>query len=344
MSMKVSVIIPVYNVVDYVDRCISSVVSQTHNDLEVIIVDDGSIDGSRQKCEAWIQKDDRIILITQENQGVSVARNKGLEMASGDFIAFVDGDDYLDSMYIESMLEPFSEDVNVEIVFCGYRYDDNGIVSEYGFFEKDCVFDRNDSEKLISRAIGVYDNNIKRKTHIGTPWAKIYKTCFIKENHIFFEPGMPRMQDLIFNIKCFKLLSKGIYINKSLYTYVRRPESTANNYNAKYELDAVQIIDCLNEVTEGLSEKVNEAVKYKAVLLLIEAIRLKYSKKECKLSLLEKRKEISKMSKTEPFESALSHNYCFVSNSFGRNLFLMFMKLRMYLLAYVLVIIKYKGK
>lgn len=103
--MKISVIIPIYNVEEYLKECLDSVLSQSFTDLEVILVDDGSTDRSKEICIDYSNKDKRVVFISQKNQGQSVARNKGLQIASGDFIAFVDSDDIIDSMMFEKMLK-----------------------------------------------------------------------------------------------------------------------------------------------------------------------------------------------------------------------------------------------
>lgn len=105
MSELISVIIPVYKVEDYLDECVASVVSQTHKKLEIILVDDGSPDNCPAMCDAWAQKDSRIRVIHKANGGLSDARNAGLEIASGDYIAFVDSDDYIRKDMLENLLE-----------------------------------------------------------------------------------------------------------------------------------------------------------------------------------------------------------------------------------------------
>lgn len=104
MEELVSVIVPVYNVEKYLDECITSIVSQTYKNLEIILVDDGSTDCSGKKCDEWKDKDDRIIVVHQENKGVSAARNMGLFKSMGQWIAFVDSDDYVEKNYIEKLL------------------------------------------------------------------------------------------------------------------------------------------------------------------------------------------------------------------------------------------------
>ena len=104
MRILVSVIIPVYNVEKYLDRCVESVVNQTYGNLEIILVDDGSPDGCPGKCDEWAKKDDRIKVIHKQNEGLGMARNTGIENATGEYIWFVDGDDAIDSNSINVLL------------------------------------------------------------------------------------------------------------------------------------------------------------------------------------------------------------------------------------------------
>ena len=99
----ITVIIPVYNVEDYIDQCLETVVSQTYQELEILLINDGSADGSLARCRAWAERDDRIRVIDQPNRGVAASRNRGIEEAEGTYISFVDPDDWLDLTYFEKL-------------------------------------------------------------------------------------------------------------------------------------------------------------------------------------------------------------------------------------------------
>lgn len=117
----ISVIIPVYNVEEYLERCVNSVLKQTYNDLEIILVDDGSTDNSGKICDELKNKDDRIIVIHKENQGLSASRNIGIEKATGEYITFVDSDDYI----LEDMYETLYKNLirnDADISMCKYQY------------------------------------------------------------------------------------------------------------------------------------------------------------------------------------------------------------------------------
>ena len=120
MQNKVSIIVPVYKVEKYLDNCIRSIVEQTYSNLEVILIDDGSPDGCPQICNEWRQKDTRIKVIHQENLGVSAARNRAIECISGEYILFVDSDDWIANNMVEVLVHGMESSEDADAVFCGY--------------------------------------------------------------------------------------------------------------------------------------------------------------------------------------------------------------------------------
>ena len=124
---KVTVIVPVYNVEQYLRRCIDSILAQTFGDLELILVDDGSADSSGVICDAYAEKDSRVKVIHQKNSGVSAARNTGLDAAEGEYIAFVDSDDHVDPDYLAALLQ-----TKADLVICGaiLQKDNGEIIKE----------------------------------------------------------------------------------------------------------------------------------------------------------------------------------------------------------------------
>ena len=122
---KVSLIIPVYNVLAFLDHCLDSVLSQTFKDVEIIVIDDGSTDGGGRLCDAYAERDVRIQVFHTENRGLSAARNLGLEKATGDYVAFLDSDDWIEEDFLQRMVET-AESYDSDIVCCRYSYDYRG--------------------------------------------------------------------------------------------------------------------------------------------------------------------------------------------------------------------------
>lgn len=170
--MKVSVIIPVYNVKDYLETCIKSVINQTFRDYELILVDDGSTDGSGILCDLWKQRDRRIRVIHKENGGLSDARNKGIDVAKGDYLTFIDSDDYVNPEYIRYLLD-IAEKNDAEISMCKFQ-----IVYDSDYIQKDQI---QDHLEVISGRDAVIRRFINQDVQFVTAWAKLYKSSLFKE-------------------------------------------------------------------------------------------------------------------------------------------------------------------
>ena len=131
----ISVIIPVYNVELYIKQCLDSVINQTYTDLQIIIIDDGSTDGSKAICEEYANRDSRMVFISQENAGVSSARNKGIEQATGEWISFVDADDWLELNAYEKILDYSNKYDTPDLIFFNRKIMKNGMLVDYSDFE-----------------------------------------------------------------------------------------------------------------------------------------------------------------------------------------------------------------
>ena len=127
----ISVIVPVYNVEDYLDGCMESLIGQTYEDFEIIVINDGSTDGSAALCDKWAEKDKRVKVFHQENRGLSAVRNRGLELAGGEYITWVDSDDYVDKIYLEKLLEAYKS-TGADMVMCSFYTDTDGLVEHTG--------------------------------------------------------------------------------------------------------------------------------------------------------------------------------------------------------------------
>ena len=206
--MKYSVIVPVYNVEKYLDRCINSIISQKYNNFELILVDDGSPDNCPEICDNWAKKDSRIKVIHKENGGLSSARNAALDIAKGDYILFVDSDDYVESNYFDE-IEKFAER-NSLIVFTAIQKKPNGdkkreiknLDNSYSIFEK--------TKYLISSRI------------INTVWSKIFDRGLIEKYNMRFGEKFVPAEDFAFSMQYLLLCENVLVINNSIYVYDER--------------------------------------------------------------------------------------------------------------------------
>ncbi len=208
MNELVSIIIPVFNVEKYISMCIQSVLLQTYKELQILLIDDGSFDMSGKICDKYAEIDPRIKVIHKKNEGVSVARNVGIEYAIGKYICFVDSDDYLTKMYVAELVSAIKNN-NVEMAMCGHFRLQNGKLFPQGFENR--ILSKEDKKFYWYMCI-----NLKGRFL----WNKIYLTELIKENGIFFEKGIHPGEDTLFNLKYSFCVKKVKIIDTPLYVYV----------------------------------------------------------------------------------------------------------------------------
>lgn len=270
ISETISVIVPVYNGEKYLDRCISSIVNQTYKHLEIIIVDDGSIDNSGDICEKWKEKDERIVVIHTSNGGVSRARNIALDLARGEYIAFVDADDWIDVDMYDSMIMAMQK-TNADICAGGH------VLS---ISDKTVMVYENNAAKLLNRdeaIIAMYAGKIRRP--LGWElWDKLFRRVLF--DNLRFQCNRKVAEDKLLLWQIMKRVNNVYQIPLNKYYYFMREDSVIHNITVKSILDDVCVarhiyIDSLNE-----NDSVINAVKMRYYITLISAVRrfILYSK------------------------------------------------------------------
>lgn len=228
----VSIIVPVYNVQDYLERCIKSLINQSYKNLEIILVNDGSKDNSKLICEKYKGKDNRIKVINQENKGVSIARNRGIEESKGIFLTFVDGDDWIESDYIKIMVDKIIN-TNADMIFCGFNKIYKNNIEKINLMSQESTMTNREFLKSILRV----------QNGCGNIWAKLIRKDIVKD--IRFESNLIVAEDALFNLKLCKNIRKIIYIPLNLYNYQINSSSVVrkfeNDYYNKY-LEAMNFI------------------------------------------------------------------------------------------------------
>lgn len=221
LNKIISVIIPVYNVENYIEKCLNSIVNQTYNNLEIIIIDDGSTDNSIAIAEKIAENDKRIRIISQVNQGVSSARNLGLDNASGEYILFIDSDDWLDLETCKIALDTMIKH-DADVVMWPYisEYPLNSKVNLF-FENKDIVWDETNIEELRRRMVGPINEELfmpHALDSVVTVWGKLYKRSAIN-NVRFVDINEIGTEDALFNIEAFNKVNKTVYISSIFYHY-----------------------------------------------------------------------------------------------------------------------------
>ncbi|PWJ48364.1 Glycosyltransferase involved in cell wall bisynthesis [Faecalicatena contorta] len=232
---KISIIVPVYNIKEeYLRKCVESLLQQSLKEIEIIMIDDGSTDISGSICDEYQKKDARIKVIHQENQGVAVARNAGLAIARGEWITFVDADDWCGLDMCEKILERALKLNSDILIFANYAVKEKNVIAKNQFFENDIdEFDgslKDEAElKTMVRCHPSFSFQPPENMMGGT-WCKLINHEFLRKTGILFEPELVRSQDIIFYLNLFERAEKISYYNQQLYYYRYSIESVSKRY------------------------------------------------------------------------------------------------------------------
>lgn len=226
----VSVIIPVYNAELNLNKCIDSVLNQTYRDFEVLLINDGSKDGSGAICDQYAAIDSRVRVVHQANRGVSATRNVGIHEARGAYISFVDSDDYIAPNMLEDMVS-FAEHNNSDIVMCEYYTDKNGVITPVKLkYQETYATKQEVKDGLLYR---YYTDD-----HAGlySLWNKIIRREVVTRNEIVFDTTLKRGEDAWFVFQCLKHCSRVDFIAKPFYYYYQNESSIMHTvYDDQYE-------------------------------------------------------------------------------------------------------------
>lgn len=224
----VSIIVPAYNVAKYLSCCLDSLILQTYANIEIIIVNDGSTDNSLEIALQYKKKDTRIILIDQQNCGVSESRNAALKCAKGDYILFVDADDWIDINTVQICIEQVEVE-HVDVCFFAYQSEFPNRSDIRTLYSENRIFIDKECRGLQRRIIGPINEELckpQRLDSYGTIWAKLYRKEILKD--LFFEDlnKVGSAEDILFNCSVFLRVKKAIYINQPFYHYRRNNDTS----------------------------------------------------------------------------------------------------------------------
>lgn len=277
MNSIISIIVPLYNAEKYIEKCLNSIIKQTYIHIEIIIVDDGSTDMSGKIADKYALEDSRIKVIHQSNQGVSVARNNGLKSVSGEFVTFVDSDDWielnmLECLYMESQRE------KSDIVICGWLEEKGDTKQEkvLGIKEDTLSLNQvNNMKNLIEYSIG---------NDFGS-WAKLFRTEVILKNSIFFPENIPLGEDYIFILRFLTYAKTASFLNSPLYHY-RFVENSAVNkvyecsmdYYLMIDFEKRKMMDCCNMNNKTMQIEADQFIANKLFDCILQEVNPKSSR------------------------------------------------------------------
>lgn len=245
---KISIIVPIYNVESYISKCIESIINQTYENIEIILVDDGSKDTSGHICDKYAEKDNRIKVIHKENGGLSSARNAGLDICSGKYIGFIDGDDWIAHNMYELLISMIKE-FNCDIAICGYR---ETIESKECFTLRKLKNVYLDNNSLWEEIFGKLNN---------AAWNKLYKKDLI--GNLRFPLNIIHGEDLIFNLLYLRKCKNGAINRTECYNYLKRENSITTSSFSEKKIFEVKAKDmALQIIKENKQNQIKNAEKY----------------------------------------------------------------------------------
>lgn len=325
---KVSIIIPVFNTdLNLLEKCIKSIVSQTYDNIEILVIDDGSKKKVADYCDSLKSLDNRIIVVHQENKGVSEARNNGIKIATGKYIAFIDSDDYIVEKYIENLYKVAENDKSDIVFTSANKIYSNGI-------EKQKIYE-------VESGVSLKNNKYKKEFSqynldlMGTVWGKLYKKSVI-ENYKF-DSELCFGEDIYFNFRVFNNELSYSYINEYLYQYVINKNSTVRKFNK----NALKLYEKTINKIKAYLNMTNDNEKEDALRLWIctfyRVIVMNYICNENNgLNFFEKIKKMRELKKEEAYYDAIQ-NANLRKLRFSRRLPIILARINCFIVLYMLI-------
>ena len=294
---KISVIVPVYNTEKYLRKTVDSLLNQTYKDLEILLIDDGSCDNSGKICEEYAQTDSRIKVVHQENQGLSAVRNRGIELATGEYLCFVDSDDFVETDTYE-VFNNIIEKEKVDFINGGIRVFENN----QEFIGVDYRIDPN---RVINRAeIIDYLSNFKIQ-YASMVLSKVIRRDFLLAHNIRCISGLKIQEDFVFVLEMLLKADTIYFVDKYFYNYVKRTDSLTTK---RYRKDIYKHFNTaylkIKELYENASITGHEdqLIYYFSRYLLSTIKREKYNKASC-----ERKKELRAIFETEMYKDIIKN-------------------------------------
>lgn len=308
MDSLISIIVPVYNTENYLEKCLYSLVNQTYKNIEIIIVDDGSPDNSMNIIQKFVLADNRVKVISQKNQGLSGARNTGMNNTNGDYIMFIDSDDWIEIDTCEKAINA-SEKYNADVVFWSYIKEfSNSQKDNYLFDKTEIIWSEKNINQLSRRMVGLVGDELANPQSIDnlvTAWGKLYKKSVIGDVR-FTDTKIIGTEDALFNIEVFLGINSAVYIPDLLSHYRKDNESSlTHNYKKKLVSRWREMYSRIKFLLDrnDMSREYYDALKNRICFGLIGlGINLAEDKK---MSFKEKKKEIYNILSMKHYQIAL---------------------------------------
>lgn len=241
---KVSFILPAYNAEMTIGKCLDSIIQQTYKNIEVVVINDGSSDRTEEICRSYVKTDIRIRLYNQKNSGVSNARNKGISVATGTYLQFVDADDYIEPTMTEMFVEKAKENRDAQLIICGCTSDKEGIQTVIPTSAK-----QNMETLELLRAL-MEPDSVR-----GYLFNKLFYKKIIDEINLRMETDIHVCEDLIFCLEYASQVKKAVYIEKPLYHYVYREDSVTHKKFSPKRFSVIDAFEQIKKISEKYQDK-----------------------------------------------------------------------------------------
>lgn len=315
MNIKLSIIVPVYNLEKFVGRCLESILCQVNDEVEIIIIDDGSTDNSGTIIDEYAQKHSNIKVIHKSNEGISKTRNKGLVQAKGEYVLFVDSDDYIAGNMVKTMLNQ-AINKNADIVI-------SKAVNEWPDQTKEDMFTKDFDESEVINGMEAVKRFWAGEIN-GHPWNKLIRRELMINNNIVFPEDKKIYEDAPTLFKLYLKANRIAFVNKNLYYYVQHPGSVTKKPKFSMLYDHVDMIKAIEDSVDKRYCKKDFKKEYQYFLLKqiyyhIDILNQLYFTN--KLAAEQHKKELEKYIKSIEFNN-LFNNYYFNNNADKLRLFL----------------------
>lgn len=254
---KISIIVPIYNVEKYLDRCMQSLLNQTLKDIEIIMVDDGSPDSCPKLCDEYARKDQRVKVIHKENGGLGYARNSGLDVATGNFVAFVDSDDFVEKLMYERLYNAAVKE-NADVAYCNhfiFLTATGSVENPYAPFEKDTTFRGAEvvDEVMMNMIASAPEAATERKYYMSV-WRGIFRRSVIGD--LRFESERDYLsEDILFQVALLQRVSAVTFVRNRLYYYRKNEISLTHAYRKDRVEKSIALYERLKKVVRNVAAK-----------------------------------------------------------------------------------------
>lgn len=339
MGDLISIVVPVYNVPKrYLCDCIESILKQSHENLEIIVVDDGSTDGSSEICDYYEKLDNRVKVIHKINGGLSAARNTGVKVSNGKWIMFVDGDDWIERECCQKMYDAVKKH-DVQLAMCGmYKDLDNRSIPYSYYIEPEKKYDKEGCAWLQEQ---VLHNN----GNIATAYCKLIKKDVLETNNIYHDEVLRQgAEGIEFNLRLFDKIESAVFINDNLYHYIYNSESISSKHDVR---NHEYVLNCFDKIYQFVIKKNNKDLEYwffnRMLYIIITTAISGYFNPSNKETYGQKKRGYKEYLSRDLVKKSLNKN-CHKELSLSRKLVLFLIKHKLFIIVNIMAILRYKQK